>query len=136
MKTRIFTTALVLLMTMNLISNRAKADDWSSKIASSLENAVDPALEIESWMHNDFVWHPFNEYVSATDPVLNVENWMVTPMMWTKNEMAAEDNLTLEGWMTDPENWKKPVPTADAKLMLEYWMLDSNYWLKKSNNQG
>ena len=132
MKTRIFSTAALMVLAMLLISNAAFAGRKSSRLASSLENVADPSVRIESWMVSDLLWEPevMIEMVSLKENALHLESWMLNPCMWEQSGRATEGSLVLEHWMTSPLIWEKPARLTESQLLLEPWMTEAEFWNK------
>jgi hypothetical protein len=130
MKTRIFTMVMMLMAGTIFSSNSALAGKKNVKFASSLENATDRSLQIESWMTNDLIWYPGTdlEMYTVKEKSTELENWMVNSFFWDRFEDARDFGLTLEEWMTNPMIWEKEEVAAEPVLNLEYWMLDISLW--------
>ncbi len=130
MKTRIFTIGMLLMAGTIFFSNSAFAERKCTKFASSLENATDPSLQIESWMTSDLIWYPgaFSEMVTAREESAELEVWMVNTLFWDRFEDAGDNVITIEEWMTNTMIWEKAAVVAEPGLELEDWMLDNNIW--------
>jgi len=131
MKTRILTIAMVLMIGM-MFSNSANAGRRTSGIASSLENAIDPAKSIESWMVFDLNWKPseITEIFSVKEESLDIEEWMIEPAMWVRFKDATESSLGIETWMTNELFWGKNYPATDLNIQIAEWMVNPENWTR------
>ena len=134
MKTRIFTTTALALLTVLMLCGSTSAKGKEFRIASGLENAADPAIKVENWMVNDFVWNRNAGLIltEESDEVLELESWMTQSLFWDKFENASDEILVLEPWMLKTENWLPAFTlhetTAEETLQLEAWMTDNDNW--------
>ncbi len=130
MKTRIFTMVMLLMAGTIFFSNSAFAGRKNAKFASSLENATDPSIQIESWMTNDLIWYPGTvfEMNTISEESAALENWMVNTFFWDRFEDARDCALALEEWMANPMIWEKSELVSEPVLSLEDWMLDTSFW--------
>jgi hypothetical protein len=130
MKTRIFTMVILLMAGTIFYSNSAFAGRKNAKLASSLENATDPSIQIESWMTSDFIWNQgiVLEMNTVSEESVELENWMVNTFFWDRFEDAQDYALPLEVWMTSQVIWEKVEGVTEPVLSLEDWMLDVSFW--------
>lgn len=103
----------------------------------------EPAIEIESWMHDLNAWSVPSTYNTVFESELLIEDWMLNANDWISITNAnslppielTENTLALESWMTDISNWSIMAQDAvfeEAPLLVEDWMLDSSLWLVNS----
>lgn len=130
MKTRILSIAIAAVMIVGLASNADGAKGKSLKLASSLENVMDPSLDLESWMTNDLVWNQgdFANYTAASDESLELEAWMTNTVSWEYYPAATEASLEVESWMTNSMMWQMMPVEKDEQLVLEHWMTCDEIW--------
>jgi len=130
MKTRIFTIVMLLMTGTIFFSYSALAGRKNVKFASSLENATDPSIQIESWMTSELIWNQGTvfETNAISKESAELENWMVNTFFWDRLEDAHDFGLDLEEWMTNPMIWEKAESVSEPVLSLEKWMLDLSFW--------
>jgi hypothetical protein len=134
MKTRIFTTVMMVFFTVSMLCGTTSAKGKGLKIISNLEIAIDPAIKIENWMLNDLDWNKTLKFnlTTASEDFLEIEPWMTQPLMWEKIEVAQEEELTLENWMVDENVWDTNSfdleIEKDSQLKVENWMTDIANW--------
>jgi hypothetical protein len=134
MKTRIFTTVMMVFFTVSMLCGTTSAKGKGLKIISNIEIAIDPAIKIENWMLNDLDWNKTSKFDIATEneDILEIEPWMTQPLMWEKIEVAQEEELTLEAWMVDENVWDTNSfdleIEKDSQLKVENWMTDNTNW--------
>lgn len=135
MKTRIFTTVMMVFFTVSMLCGTTSAKGKGFKIASNLEIAADPIIKIENWMLNDMAWNKVTKFDIAIENeyFLEIEPWMTQSLMWEKIEVAQEEELTLENWMVDENVWDTNSfdieLEKDRELKVENWMTDIAYWM-------
>lgn len=109
MKTRINQVAIALFFAFILVAGTVNAKGNEAK-ASSHENVVESALELEHWMMDCKVW--------------NTET-----CIWLE---VQEENIVLENWMTDENTWEVNTILAETEqeqdLAIENWMINENVW--------
>jgi hypothetical protein len=133
MKAGIFSTVMAVILTLAVSAGTADAKGKEFKIASCLENALEPSIKLESWMMNELIWNRTAsfEYTDVKDESLNLEEWMIHPALWEMNP-AEEATLSIEKWMVDNSNWVKalniPETAPEKELVLESWMTDESNW--------
>lgn len=134
MKTRIFTTVMMVFFTVSMLCGTTSAKGKGLKIISNLEMAADPAIKIENWMLNDMAWSKVTKFDIAIENeyFLEIEPWMTQPLMWEKIEIVPEEELTLEVWMVDENVWDTNSCDLDIEkdreLKVENWMTDNTNW--------
>ncbi len=130
MKTRIFSTAMVALTAVMLISSATLATGKEFKSASSLEHVSEQNLKIENWMVDFSMWNHASVYhiLPASDKMNSLEFWMVHPAVWEVGIDATEESLSLEAWMYNSIIWEAGIEVAEAVLPLEAWMYNSLLW--------
>lgn len=134
MKTRIFTTVMMVFFTVSMLCGTTSAKGKGLKIISNLEMATDPSIKIENWMLNDMAWNKVSKLDIATESedILEIEFWMTQPLMWEKVEIVPEEELTLEAWMVDENVWDTNSfdldIEKDRELKVENWMTDNTNW--------
>lgn len=114
MKTRLTQIILATFLVVFLIGGNVNAKGTELTIASSLENIVEPKLEVEAWMVNETNWNTFEKSTCF---------FMVN----------SEESLEVEAWMLDQSNWidnsyEYSTAEADNALLLEDWMVNEVYW--------
>lgn len=132
MKTRMIIKMVAFTFPVLLFCGNMTAVGKNSTIASSLENATDPMLQIEDWMMNDNCWIG----TGAVEPALGIESWMTDESMWyseiTGTLNTAEQKIMIEPWMTDEKNWSRNQVIihneTDGILEVESWMTKDAYW--------
>lgn len=137
MKTRILTIAIAAVMIVGLASNADGARGKSLRNASSLENATETSLQLETWMTNDLVWGQgdFANFTTAADESLNLEAWMTNTCNWEYYPVATEKGLEMESWMTSTMMWQMMPLEKDNQLVLEDWMTNDEHWNKTIVNR-
>lgn len=134
MKTRIFTTVMMVFFTVSILCGTTSAKGKGFKITSNLEMAADPIIKIENWMLNDMAWNKVSkfDFTIESDEILDIEPWMTLPLMWEKFEIVTEEELTLEAWMVDENVWDTNSFNLeiekDRELIVENWMTDNTNW--------
>ncbi|MFZ5429931.1 MAG: hypothetical protein ACOZDD_06845 [Bacteroidota bacterium] len=133
MKAGIFSTVMAVILTLAVSAGNAEAKGKEFRIASCLENALEPSIKLESWMMNDLIWNRTASYeiTEERDEFLNLEEWMIHPALWEINPVE-EATLSMEHWMLDGSNWVKAVdysePAPEKELVMESWMTDESNW--------
>jgi hypothetical protein len=114
MKTRLTQFILATFLVAFLVAGNVNAKGTELMIVSSLENVVEPELEVEDWMLNENNWVQFDKstYVAT---------------------QFSEENLAIESWMLNENNWvtddfQFQGSEAEQMLMLEDWMTNEVYW--------
>jgi hypothetical protein len=70
-----------------------------------LEDATEPAMELENWMTNENTFSIFNfNFENDVEIPLAVENWMLEPTNFGDDNLQ-EEKLELQSWMTSAEVW-------------------------------
>ena len=70
-----------------------------------LEEATEPAMELENWMTNENTFSIFNfNFDNDVEIPLAVENWMLEPTNFGDDNLQ-EEKLELQSWMTSAEVW-------------------------------
>jgi len=134
MKTRIFSVTMMMFFALFMLCGTTSAKGKEFRIASSLENAADPTIKIESWMVNDFLWNRSASFDLPTeeDEFLGIEEWMINSALWEMNIKGIDEELTLEGWMLDDTLWvansHESTTEKDRELKIESWMTDATIW--------
>jgi hypothetical protein len=133
MKTGILSIVMVVMVAFSSIDAAAGSKTAQNRVASSLENAVDPEMKLETWMMNDNMWSAdyVMTYKTVDEELFGLETWMTTFLFWDRLEVASDDLLTIESWMTNPMVWEKMETVADAQLLLEDWMTNEAVWATK-----
>ncbi len=112
-KTQLNQIILATFLFVFILSGNVEAEGTEWNAVSSLENAVEPKLEVENWMVSENYWFA-------------AENTFVV-------EADQDENLTLEAWMLDKNKWGLAVfdytsQDSEGRLMLESWMTNEMYW--------
>ncbi len=134
MKTRIFSAAMMMFFAVFMFCGTTSAKGKEFRIASSLENAADPTIKIESWMVNDFLWNRSASFdlPAEEDEFLGIEEWMINSALWEMTITEKEEELTLEGWMLDDTLWVansfELTKEKDKEVKIESWMTDATIW--------
>jgi hypothetical protein len=134
MKTRIFTTVMMVFFAVSMLCGTTSAKGKEFKIISNLEMAADPMIKIDNWMVNNIIWNRASEFNLAADrdEILVIEPWMTNQGLWEKSEVVDEKELTIEGWMVDENVWDTSSfelkIEKDRALDLEAWMTDNTNW--------
>ncbi len=136
MKTKKIAIAAILMLSLIYITPRAEGAVKSKKISSFTQTTEEPALQIEVWMTNNYLWNP--EYLvgiaAQEDAKMEIEGWMVNTSMWNTQVAIADPILKLENWMTSRMVWEYLALIPDSKMELENWMTSRNVW--KSGRTG
>lgn len=133
MKAGIFSTVMAVILTLAVSAGNADAKGKEFRIASCLENALEPSIKLESWMMNDLIWNRTAsfEITEERDEFLYLEEWMVHPAVWEINPVE-EATLNIEHWMLDNSNWVKASDFTESapekELVMESWMTDESNW--------
>ncbi len=137
MKTRKIAIAAILMLSIISITPRAEAAGKFKKHSTFSQTTVEPTLEIEVWMTNNYLWNP--EYLvgiaANEDAKMEIEGWMVNTSLWNKQVAIADPKLTLENWMTSPMIWDYLALIPDTKMELENWMPSQDVWKSGSKTQ-
>lgn len=134
MKTRIFTTAMIFILSVAMLYGKTSVKEKELKLSVYLENAVDPMIKIENWMINNLAWNRNAAFYleSENDEMLTIEPWMTNSSMWEKLETATDEKLEIERWMFDHNFWVKgcldPATEKDRELKIEPWMINETNW--------
>lgn len=134
MKTRIFTTVMMLFFAVSMLCGTTSAKGKEFKIISNLEMAADPMIKIENWMVNNVNWSRASEFnpVADRDEMLVIEPWMINSGMWEKIEILTDDALEIESWMSDEFVWTLNISSSevvkDKELKIESWMTAHTNW--------
>jgi len=80
--------------------------DAGNEVLFLFEEATDPALEVEDWMHCD---HCFGVAETLTEveneAELRIDEWMLDETLFQGNE-DYESPLEIEAWMVTKETWE------------------------------
>jgi hypothetical protein len=70
-----------------------------------LEEATEPAMELENWMTNENTFRIFNfNLENEVEIPMAIESWMLDANTFENNNLQ-EETLDLENWMTSTEVW-------------------------------
>jgi hypothetical protein len=138
MKTRFNQILLLALVSFFLLAGNVNAEGTERTTASSLETLIEPALELENWMVDEYYWMASDIYGIQYENTLNVEDWMVNDEYWASpvadNQM--EEALNVENWMVNAEYWS--APSADYQmetaLNVEDWMVNAPFFAVETIN--
>lgn len=134
MKTRIFTTVMMVFFAVSMLCGTTSAKGKEFKIISNLEMAADPMIKIENWMVNNVIWSRASEFnlVADRDEMLVIEPWMINSGMWEKLEILSDDTLEIESWMVNEFVWTVNISSSevvkDKELKIESWMTAHTNW--------
>jgi len=136
MKTRIFTTALMVLLTTGLFANTT---DNEKKDSTTLL-AYAPAGKISHEYIPANVENPAAIYSILHAGIL--ENWINSRELWEQRSPETEsmnvsfENAGLDEWVAGREAWEQESDPAIAgmeKASLEEWISDMETWEQEGN---
>lgn len=98
--------------------------------------AVEPAIELQSWMVALSEWTVLDQSNSYSEASISLENWMFNTSAWETLNLEqlistnyTEENLAIEPWMLSIDSWNiNEANFAEAEIPLESWMINISEW--------
>jgi hypothetical protein len=132
MKTRIFTTVAMLILTTNLIAgtvNKSEKDSVTVLAYATINNNLSEIIA------GNFLFTS-NLHVAGTADIL--EEWIASRESWEQEDSGAETGNTLreavnmEEWISEREAWEKAGEASKTELIetvsLEEWITSRESW--------
>lgn len=131
MKTRFNQILLLALISFFLLAGNVNAEGTERTTASSLETLIEPALELENWMVDEYYWMASDISGIQYENTLNLEDWMVNAEYWSapSADYQMEEATNVEDWMVNaPFFAVETINNAETELGIESWMVNANFW--------